>query len=284
VSIHSTGEDHLSVIHNKGSKMKTKKITNLIGQILGIRKNEPVNQWANPVNPWENTVLPADFDKASINTFQYVKEFTMTSPERVKALVDSVKYIVNSKIEGAFVECGVWRGGSAMAMAHILQEMGDVEREIFLYDTFTGMTAPTEVDISVLGKTAKEIFQQTKVSDDASDWCFSPIDGVRENVFKTGYPKDKIHLIKGKVEDTIPGVVPSKIALLRLDTDWYESTKHEMVHLFPLLAPYGILIIDDYGDWQGAKKAIDEYISDNSLRIFLNRIDISGRLAIKIPE
>jgi hypothetical protein len=201
----------------------------------------------------------------------------------VKALVDAVKYIVNNKIQGAFVECGVWRGGSAMAMAHVLREMGDEDREIFLYDTFAGMTKPREVDISFYGEAAQEIFQRTRVSEDASDWCLSPIDEVKENVFKTGYPKDKIHFIKGKVEDTIPEIVPGKIALLRLDTDWYESTKHEMVHLFPLLAPYGILIIDDYGSWQGARQAVDEFISENDLCLFLSRIDNTGRIAVKMP-
>jgi O-methyltransferase len=85
------------------------------------------------------------------------------------------------------------------------------------------------------------------------------------------------------VEDTIPNNIPEKIAILRLDTDWYESTRHELVHLFPRLSPYGVLIIDDYGCWQGAKKAVDEYISENNLRIFLSRIDSTGRIAIKLP-
>ncbi len=100
-------------------------------------------------------------------------------------------------------------------------------------------------------------------------------------MLSTGYPKEKIHLIKGKVEDTIPENIPKEIALLRLDTDWYESTKHELIHLFPLLKPNGILIIDDYGHWEGARKAVDEYISDNNIHILLNRIDYSGRISVK---
>jgi hypothetical protein len=83
------------------------------------------------------------------------------------------------------------------------------------------------------------------------------------------------------VEDTIPGNMPKKIALLRLDTDWYESTKHELTHLFPLLQSNGVLIIDDYGHWEGARKAVNEYISDKHIRILLNRIDYTGRIAIK---
>lgn len=96
----------------------------------------------------------------------------------------------------------------------------------------------------------------------------------------TGYPKDNIIFIKGKVEQTIPGTLPGKIALLRLDTDWYESTKHELNHLYPLLEKAGILIIDDYGAWQGARKAVDEYFSTNG-PVYLHRLDFTGRLVIK---
>jgi hypothetical protein len=97
----------------------------------------------------------------------------------------------------------------------------------------------------------------------------------------TNYPQDKLNYVVGKVEDTIPETLPRKIALLRLDTDWYESTLHELNHLYPLLTEGGVLIIDDYGHWQGAKKAVDEYIEKNKLKILLNRIDYTGRIAIK---
>ena len=72
--------------------------------------------------------------------------------------------------------------------------------------------------------------------------------------------------------------MPERIALLRIDTDWYESTRHELVHLYPRLSPGGVLIIDDYGHWQGARKAVDEYFQAG---LFLNHIDYTGRLAIK---
>lgn len=94
--------------------------------------------------------------------------------------------------------------------------------------------------------------------------------------------KIKFIILKGKVEDTIPNVLPDTISLLRLDTDWYESTKHELTYLYPKLTKKGILLIDDYGYWQGSKKAVDEYIEEEKLSIFLNRIDLSGRLAVKI--
>ena len=88
--------------------------------------------------------------------------------------------------------------------------------------------------------------------------------------------------IKGKVEETIPEIIPGKISLLRLDTDWYESTLHNLNHLFPLLSKGGILILDDYGHWQGARKAVDEYLEKNNVKILLNRIDYTGRIAVKV--
>jgi O-methyltransferase len=93
-----------------------------------------------------------------------------------------------------------------------------------------------------------------------------------------------VRLVKGKVEDTVPKNAPEKIALLRLDTDWYESTRRELVHLFPRLVPGGVLIIDDYGHWQGARKAVDEYIAGNQVKILLNRVDYTGRIGVKIAN
>jgi hypothetical protein len=205
----------------------------------------------------------------------------MTGSERVNALIDAVQYLVRNKIDGAMVECGVWKGGSAMAIALTLKKMGVENRDLYLYDTFSGMSAPSDVDVSIGGANAYEKFTRTKTSEETSDWCLSPLEQVKENIFSTGYTKDRLYFVKGKVEDTIPKEIPNKIALLRLDTDWYESTKHELIHLFPLLEPNGVLIIDDYGHWEGAKKAVDEYISENNIRIFLNRIDYTARIAIK---
>ena len=169
-----------------------------------------------------------------------------------------------------------------MAAALTLKELGDESREIYLYDTFSGMSAPTEVDIGVGGIDAQKKFNERKVAEEASNWCLSPLNETRENVLSTGYPEDKFHFVEGKVEDTIPGTIPSDgIALLRLDTDWYASTKHELTHLFPLLEPNGPIIIDDYGHWKGQQKAVDEYLEENNLHMFLSRIDYNGRIGIK---
>ena len=113
-------------------------------------------------------------------------------------------------------------------------------------------------------------------------WAYGSLDEVRRNLGSTGYPDQYISFIEGKVEDTIPTNVPDRISLLRLDTDWYESTRHELQHLYPRLSPGGVLIIDDYGQWAGARKAVDEYVEDKKLKILLHRIDYTGRIAVKL--
>lgn len=225
--------------------------------------------------------FPKDFSELSINICKKVKPFTMTSYERINSLVNAVQYIVKNDIKGAIVECGVWKGGSSMAIALTLKELNSEHRELYLYDTFSGMSAPSDVDISTCGESAQEEFSRTKISEDSSNWCLSNLDEVKGNMNSTAYNKDNIHFIEGKVEETIPKTIPNEIALLRLDTDWYQSTKHELIHLFPLLKKNGVLIIDDYGYWQGAKKAVDEYLSEKNVKILLNRIDYTGRIAVK---
>lgn len=214
--------------------------------------------------------------------FERCRAFTMTSIERMYALRKAVEYIVNSKVPGDIVECGVWRGGSAMLIALTLLEMGESTRKIYLYDTFSGMSEPTKNDYILSDGTDAESQMRKEYKKTFSSWCFSPLSEVRTNMSSTGYPKENLIFVKGKVEDTIPGIVPSSIALLRLDTDWYESTKHELVHLFPLLVEKGVLIIDDYGYWAGQRKAVDEYFVANKITILLNRIDLCGRLGIKM--
>lgn len=237
------------------------------------------------VKPDERLVvngLPADFDKATVATYHRVKPYTMTTPERIASLVNAVNYLVKNNIEGDFVECGVWRGGSTMAAIDTLIKAKDTTREIYLYDTFEGMSEPTEADKVFTGTTADHLMNTTDKEDPTSVWCYSALDEVQQNVGTLKYPSQKVHYIKGKVEDTIPGTMPGKIALLRLDTDWYESTAHELKYLYPLLVPGGVIIIDDYGHWEGARKAVDEYIENEKLQLLLNRIDYTGRIGIKI--
>lgn len=220
---------------------------------------------------WEKDF--SEFEKEVIIT---TSKFTMTSPERIISLIRATEHIVKHNIEGAIVECGVWKGGSIMAVLQTLIKE-KATRPVYLYDTFEGMTEPQDVDLSHIGDSASEMYQKSD-----GKWCYSSLEEVKSNLATIKFEKGKLHFIKGKVEDTIPNdETPEKIALLRLDTDWYESTKHEMTHLFPRLTKGGILIIDDYGHWSGCKKAIDEYLEENNISLFLSRVDYTCRIGVK---
>jgi len=226
--------------------------------------------------------FPSDFTENDIEIIKKVKPFTLTSNERIYALLQATKYVMHNDVPGDIIECGVWRGGSMMAVALTLLKEKKSEKDLYLFDTYEGMSKPTDQDVSFEGRKADNQFEENKRNEDSADWCFTSLDEVKQNVIKTGYNTEKLHFIKGKVENTLPEYAPKQIALLRLDTDWYESTKHELIHLFPRLVSGGVLILDDYGYWAGAKKAVDEYFSQTKTQILLNRIDQTGRIAIKI--
>jgi hypothetical protein len=183
-------------------------------------------------------------------------------------------------------ECGVWRGGSVLAMILTLQELGVNDRDIYLYDTFEGMTEPSAADVSAVDRPALETWREAQEKGETpfgrvfSEEVFDE-DSVRRTVLSTGYPEQRVHLVRGPVEETLPARLPTQLALLRLDTDWYQSTIHELRHLYPLLAEGGVLIIDDYGHWDGARKAVDEYFASAAPPILLNRIDYTGRIGVK---
>jgi O-methyltransferase len=219
----------------------------------------------------------ADLDASAQSIIQRVAPFTMTSIERRAALIGAIDHVTRAGIDGAIVECGVWRGGSMMTAALALLERGQAGRDLWLYDTFTGMSEPTATDRSHDGVSAQHQLEATDRGQGV--WCEASLDDVQANLQSTGYPRERIHFQAGKVEDTIPAMLPGPIAVLRLDTDWYESTRHELQHLYPLLQSGGVLIIDDYGHWQGARQAVDEYFAGQS--IYLHRVDYTGRLMIK---
>jgi len=226
---------------------------------------------------FDKAPMPADFGPEEIAIIRAVQPFTMTSPERIFALIQAVRYIQKRTIPGSIVECGVWKGGSMATTARALLEKNDVSRDLYLFDTFEGMTDPSSKDVDYSGVSASQVL----IRDLGFKCANAPLAEVKKLLYGTGYPSERIHFIPGKVEDTIPASAPESIALLRLDTDWYESTKHELVHLFPRLAAGGVLIIDDYGHWRGSRLACDEYFEQNRIPILLNRIDFTGRIALK---
>jgi len=228
--------------------------------------------------------LDAVITAAENEILERCRSYTMTSKARLLALIDSVGHLVRRGTEGAFVECGVWRGGSVLAMILTLQQLGAQDRDIYLFDTFEGMTEPTEYDTSPFHAPALADWNAARRTD-SKPWggLFSGElfnrEMVEEVLGSTGYPMSHLHFCQGDVLETIPDSAPDRIALLRLDTDWYESTRHELEHLYPRLAVGGVLIIDDYGHWEGARRAVDEYFRDQPP--LLTRIDYTGRLAVK---
>lgn len=228
------------------------------------------------------TRLPVEADPQDAELIASLRAYTMTSPERLWSLLGAVRHVVDTQVPGDFVECGVWRGGSVMAMAKGLLSMGVTDRDIWLYDTFAGMTPPTSEDVEAgTGISAQAMLNSTPVADGDNVWCVAGLPDVQANVRSTGYPFDKFTFVEGDVSQTLRQSAPSKIAILRLDTDWYESTKTELEVLYPRLSVGGVCIFDDYGHWQGARRAVDEYFEELGHRPYMHPIDYSGRVLIK---
>ncbi len=219
---------------------------------------------------------PIDADEHTRHVIKAIADHTLTTHERVIALVDSVRHITRYTVPGAIVECGVWRGGSMMAIAMTLIEQGDTSRDLYLFDTFTHMPPSGPEDFIANGQKVVDVADGEPVPD---AYAYIPIDAVREAMLSTGYPEQRLHFVPGLVEDTIPDHAPERIALCRLDTDYYESTKHELEHLYPRIYSGGVLLVDDYGHFLGAKKAVDEYFGTDGP--FMHRIDYSARLLFK---
>jgi len=209
-----------------------------------------------------------------------VGPYTMTDRDRIVALCDAVEYVVESGIEGSFVECGVWRGGSMMAVAMTLLDKGVSDRQLFLFDTFDGMVEPSEHDRDFTGVDARAAWASSSPRPTGSDWCCAPMGEVRDAMISTGYPMENVHLIKGRVEDTLPQEKPGDIAILRVDVDWYEATAHILKHLTDCIVNGGVVLFDDYVYWDGARKAVDEWVARWQHPVFLSRVGGWGRMCV----
>ncbi|MBV9754840.1 MAG: class I SAM-dependent methyltransferase [Hyphomicrobiales bacterium] len=225
--------------------------------------------------------FPLDFTDQDVDLYNKVRPYTLGEPIAVQMTANAVRYLVNGGIPGAIVECGVWRGGMMMAAAYTLLELGDTSRDIFLYDTFEGMPEPTEADVNFWGEPPFEATEGGRSVGAKS--LEASLEDVRSALFSVGYPRNKIHFIKGCIEQTVPRIAPEKISFLRLDTCFYESTHHELIHFFPRLSSLGVLHIDDYGLWQGCRQAVNEFVDEARLNLFFVRIGRHGaRVALKV--
>ncbi len=207
-----------------------------------------------------------DIDAEFWPIYDLCRPYTMTSIERMFDLYKSVQYVVQAGIPGAIVECGVWQGGAMMLVAHTLKRLGDNARLLQLFDTFRGLPFPDEtIDIDALGWRAEDQWKP--------GWAEARLPEVVGNMASTGYTT--VEYIEGMVEHTLAARAVEQYALVRLDTDWYASTKVELEVLWGRIAPGGLLHLDDYGHWLGCRKAADEFFAGKGVR--MERVDYSGR-------
>ncbi len=245
-------------------------------------------RWANrrgyeirrlPDDPWQ---LYPEATAADREVISAVLPFTMTPPSRIWNLLKAVDYVLDEGVDGAMVECGVWRGGSVMAMALRLLQRGRDDRELWLFDTFEGMTPPTDLDVeAATGRTARQKLEATPYAAGWNIWAYAPRHEVEANLATTGYPAPFVHFVEGDVASTVTESFPDMVAILRLDSDFYESTLHELEGLFPRLAVGGVLIIDDYGHWEGARRATDEFFANAGMTPLLVPVDTTCRIMVK---
>ena len=206
-------------------------------------------------------------------------KYSMTGSLRMWALLQAVKKVIKNKIEGDIVECGVWKGGNLILCQKYLN-LQNVNIKIHGFDNFEGMVKPKEIDTDYRNVPASEMHSLFKKDKNKNSWAYCSLEEINKNINET-VPKHNIKLIKGIVEKTLlePKNLPDKISILRLDTDFYESTKIELEILYPKLVPGGFLIIDDYGHFKGCRKAVDEYFKDDLP--YLHYVDYSCRVIIK---
>lgn len=223
--------------------------------------------------------LIPDASRAEREVITTASAYTSTNPAAQWAFIQAIKHVERAGVQGDIVECGVWKGGN-LIIAGLMRKHLAFQRTIWGYDTFAGMTEPTDNDVKPgFAVDAKAKFKALN-SGAVTDWCFVPIEDV-ETAYRDSVGDIDVKLIKGRVEDTLlePANLPAQISILRLDTDFYESTKLELEILYPRLRPGGVMIIDDYGVWAGSRKAVDEYFGAD--RPWLHYINRGVRLAIK---
>lgn len=228
---------------------------------------------------------PVEFDEDDIEIAEHVldQQLTMTSRERVVATILACKHVVAQDVPGDFVECGVWRGGCSLAAKQTFERLGS-HRHVHLFDTFAGMTEPTDVDTTVHGAHPAIQTYDELAREDHNEWCFASMTEVRANFRSRGVRIDEVHFVEGDVLDTLaePDNLPERISVLRLDTDWYESTRLELESLYPRLSVGGVLVLDDYGFWHGARTAVEDYFAEHGDRPLMMPTDLEGRTAVKV--
>lgn len=193
---------------------------------------------------------------------QIVRPFTLVGPERIRSIYDLARRIETEGIPGDVVECGVWNGGTAAILAHFATH-SRLERTVWLFDSFEGMPQPTGKDgEDALAHVGKEV---------------GDIEKVRLVLEFVGGDMRRVRIVKGWFQDTFPTVTIPQIALLNIDSDWYESVKLCLETFYCAVVPGGFISIDDYGHWPGCKQAVDEFFKAKELSYKLNVVDYTAR-------
>ena len=257
------------------------KIKKQIKQLFSaLRKTQDKRQ-----RSLKKSIVELDYKDIEIIEYILTNRYSMSSVRRLVNTVKACRYVIENNIPGDFVECGVWRGGNAILAKKIFEHLNS-DKKVWMFDTFEGMTAPTNVDIEAINQiSAKNKFDESQTNTH-NEWCYASLEDVQKNCSNSGIDIAALKFIKGDVCDTLkkPDNVPDHISVLRLDTDWYESTRAELEVLYPKLSNGGVLIIDDYGHWEGARKAVDEYFSLQKYKPLFNVIDRTGRSALKFES
>jgi len=226
---------------------------------------------------------PIELEPADIEIVNYVRSnnLSMGSTQNLYATALACRYIVNMEIEGDFVECGVYRGGHSIIAAEIFKRFG-ANKKVFLFDKFRGMTEPGEKDFQLYSETPALLKYKANKKQDHVSWAYSSLGEVRNNFHKLKLADSNVIFIEGDVLQTIPSNMKlfKSISFLRLDTDWFDSTKIELDFFYPILSKSGVIVVDDYGSWEGSKRATDEYFYGKN-RPFFSLIDGGARLGIK---
>jgi hypothetical protein len=209
-------------------------------------------------------------DESFWRLYDIGKRFSMVHVTGFFNLWTSIRYVVEKDIPGDFVECGVWLGGASIFAALAFDFLGCKNRMVHLYDTFAGFP-PNSSDFDL--RQGKQICGPQYANFRKA---------VETNIQASGVRQDVYRLAEGPVEETLKSGSPAQISILRLDTDHYVSTRAEMNALFPALSEGGVLIVDDYGIFAGARRAVDEYLAATNTTLMLMRIDEGIRTALKV--
>lgn len=221
-----------------------------------------------------NPLIDIHNDAEFMEIHEKVRRMTLTSIERQYALFNAVTYVVENGIPGDIVECGVYKGGSMFLVGLRLKQL-KADRKIWMYDRFEkGMTEPGPDDIPIEGVGADHFYRV------GLGVPVSQVIGLFNN-----YGISNFQVVPGDVRETLRREenLPPMISILRMDTDWYDSSLVELERLYPRLVSGGVAISDDHGHWLGQAKAFNDYFEKHFefRKPYLNRNDYSCRTWVK---